>query len=188
MSWGIRSDLGLLPQLVYLTLCRSMKLLAQLAAAMPPRRRCCICLVRGMLRPRRGLASDRHGQLVKCDCHPPGHRFLKGQLVMPSADVLYEGVPGDYDPGAAVLLEPAHRTKSCLQAAMVGLDPVVGVLLCVVPRRRQQLLQDRRVGRRLIGHDLARDGLDRVDDPLENRRAARRSRAGETNTSMACPN
>ena len=26
--------------------------------------RCCICLVRGMLRPRRGLASDRQGQLV----------------------------------------------------------------------------------------------------------------------------
>jgi transposase len=45
-----------------------------------------------MLRPRRGLASDRQGQLVKCDRHPPGHRFLHGKLVMPSADVLQEGV------------------------------------------------------------------------------------------------
>jgi hypothetical protein len=34
--------------------------------------RCCICLVRGMLRPRRGLASGRQGQLVECDRHPAG--------------------------------------------------------------------------------------------------------------------
>jgi hypothetical protein len=33
-----------------------------------------------MLRPRRGLASDRQGQLVECDRHPPGRRLLARQL------------------------------------------------------------------------------------------------------------
>jgi hypothetical protein len=50
---------------------------------------------------------------------------------------------------------------------VVGLNPVVGVLLGVVPRRRQQLFQDDRVGRRLIGHDLAWHGPRRADSPLE---------------------
>jgi Transposase DDE domain group 1 len=113
------------------------------------------------------LALDHQRELVKRDRHAPGHRRLDRQLVMPSTNVLDQGVAGDHDPGAAVLLEPAHRTKSCLQAAVVGLNPVVGVLLGVVPRRRQQLLQDDRVGRRLIGHDLAWHGPRRADSPLE---------------------
>jgi hypothetical protein len=50
---------------------------------------------------------------------------------------------------------------------MVGLNPVVGVLLGVVPRRRQQLFQDDWVGRRLIGHDLARHGPGRADSSVE---------------------
>jgi Transposase DDE domain group 1 len=90
-------------------------------------RRCCICLVRGVLRPPRGLASDRQGQLVECDRHPPGHRFLDGQFVMATPQVLYEGMPGDHDLAAAILLEPAHRTQPRLQTAVVGLDVVVGV-------------------------------------------------------------
>jgi hypothetical protein len=48
---------------------------------------------------------------------------------------------------------------------VVALDPVVGVPLGVVPRRRQHLLQDHRVGRRLISHDLARHGPGRADGP-----------------------
>jgi hypothetical protein len=36
---------------------------------------------------------------------------VDGKLVMSSAEVLDEGVPGDHNPGAAVLLEPAHRTQ-----------------------------------------------------------------------------
>jgi hypothetical protein len=76
-----------------------------------PSGRCCSCLLRGALRPRRGLASDRQGQLVECDRHPPGHRFLDGQFVMATPQVLDEGVPGDHGLGAAVLLVPSHRTQ-----------------------------------------------------------------------------
>ena len=66
-------------------------------------RRCYICLVRGMLRPRRGLASGRQGQLVECDRHPPGRRLLDRQLVMATPQVLYEAMAGDHDLGAAIL-------------------------------------------------------------------------------------
>ena len=114
-----------------------------------------------------GLASDHQGELVERDRYAPGHRRLDRQLIVPSTKVLDQGMPGDHDPGAAVLLEPAHGTKSCLQPAVVALDPVVGVPLGVVPRRREQLLQDHRVGRRLIGHDLARHGPGRADGPLK---------------------
>jgi hypothetical protein len=49
-----------------------------------------------------------------------------------SPDVLDEGVPGDHDPGVAVLPEPAHRAKPHLQAAMVGLDEHVDDLADLV--------------------------------------------------------
>ena len=37
--------------------------------------------------------------------------FLDGQFVVATPQVLYEGMPGDHDLGAAILLEPAHRTQ-----------------------------------------------------------------------------
>jgi hypothetical protein len=43
------------------------------------------------------LASDRQGQLVERDRHPPVHRLLDRQLVVPSADILHEGMPDDHD-------------------------------------------------------------------------------------------
>ena len=57
-----------------------------------------------------GWASDRQGELVEGDCQPPLHRFLDGQLMVPAANVLDEGVSGDHDPGAVLLPEPAHRS------------------------------------------------------------------------------
>jgi hypothetical protein len=55
-----------------------------------------------------------------------------------------QGVPGDHDPDAVVLLEPAHRTQPRFEAAVVALDAVVGVLLGAMPGRREQLAQHRR--------------------------------------------
>jgi hypothetical protein len=89
------------------------------------------------------------------------------KLVVASPDVLDEGVPGDHDPGVAVLLEPSHRSKPRLQAAMVGLDPVVRILFGAMPRCRQQLLQHHRVGRCLVGDDLHRRHLRGADGPFE---------------------
>jgi len=107
---------------------------------------------------------------------------------MPSADVLQEGEPGDHDPGAAVLLESAQGAQPRREAAMVGLDLVVGVPVAAVLGRWQQLFQHRRVRRRLVSDDLDRRAFGRADGPLEE--AA--GRAGvtplEANTSMTCPN
>jgi hypothetical protein len=64
-----------------------------------------------------------------------------------------QGVPGDHSPGAAVLLEPAHRSQPRFEAAVASLDAVVGVLLSAMPGCWQQLVQHRRVGRRSVGDD-----------------------------------
>src|SRR6266487_1843626 len=74
-------------------------------------------------------------------------------------------MPTDHDPGAAILLEAAHRTELCFQAAMIGLDAVVGVPIRAMPRRRQQLLPPDRVGRCPVGDDLDRLGTGRGDGP-----------------------
>jgi hypothetical protein len=76
-------------------------------------------------------------------------------------------MPGDHDPGAAVLLEPAHRTQPRLQPAVVTLDVVVGIPIGAMPSRRQQLLEHRRVHRRMVGDDLNGRDLGRADGPLE---------------------
>jgi hypothetical protein len=69
-------------------------------------------------------------------------------------------------PGGTVLLEAAHRTQPRLEAAMVGLDPVVGVLVGAMPCK-WQLLQHGRVDRRPIGGDLDGPDLARADGPLK---------------------
>jgi hypothetical protein len=93
-----------------------------------------------MVKSRSGLASAEEGQLVECDRHPPGHWFLHGKLIVPASEVLHQRMPGDHDPGGSVSLEPPHRTQSRLEAAMVGLDVVVGIPIGVMPRRWKQLL------------------------------------------------
>jgi hypothetical protein len=102
------------------------------------------------------------------------HRLLHRKLIPSASYVLYERMPGDHDSGAAVLLEPAHRTKPCLQPAMVGLDPVVGVPIGAVPRRRQQLLQDDRIGRCLVGHHLDGRHVRGPDGALKETSSGRR--------------
>jgi hypothetical protein len=124
-------------------------------------------LVRGVLRPPRVRALDRQGQLVESDLHPPGHRFLDGQFVMATPQVLDEAMPGDHDLGAAILLAPTHRTQPRLETAVVGLDVAVAILIGAVPRRREHLVQRDRVGRRLVGDDLHGRDLGGADGPLE---------------------
>jgi hypothetical protein len=55
------------------------------------------------------LASDRHGQLVERDGHPPIRGLLDRQLVVASPKILNEGMAGNDQAGVSVLLEPAHR-------------------------------------------------------------------------------
>src|SRR5215216_4076655 len=128
---------------------------------------CCVLRSCGRLKPQPRSASDRHGELVKRERQPPVRRLLDRQLVMPSTNVLDEGMSGDDHPGAVVLLEAAHRPQPGLEAPVIGLDVVVGVPLSAMPGSWQQLLQHHRVDRRLIGGDLGGRDLGGVDGPLE---------------------
>jgi hypothetical protein len=107
---------------------------------------------------------------------------------VPSTNVVDQGVAGDHDPGAAVLLELARRSQPRFEAAVVGLEVVVGVLPGAMPGHRQQFVQHRRVGRRLVGDDLDRDRRCRGDGLLEEPSGCGGSRREDTNTSMTWPN
>ena len=85
---------------------------------------------------------------------------------MSASWVLDEGMPGDHDAGAAFLFEPSHRPEPCLQAAVIGLNSVVGVPLGAVPGRLEQVVQHRPVGQGAVGDDLDRSDLGRPDGPF----------------------
>jgi hypothetical protein len=134
---------------------------------MDPERRCCVRTVQGMLKPSTRSGSDRQGQVVERNGQPLADRHLDRQLVMAAAEVLHEPMAGNDDPGAVVLLESWHRSQPCLQAAVIGFEVVVGVLVGAVPCRWEQVFHDDRVGRSPIGDNLSRDDLGRADGPLE---------------------
>ena len=68
---------------------------------------------------------------------------VASQFVVASADVLHERVTAHDHAGAVITFESAHRSQSCLQAAMVGFDPIVRILLSVVTRSGDQFLDHR---------------------------------------------
>ena len=109
------------------------------------------------------------------------------QLVVSTPQLLNQRMPTDHDPGAMVLVEAAHRSKPCLQAAMVGLDAVVGVPIRAVPHPRQQLLKHHRVGCRTVSDHLDRPDASHADGPLEEPTSGVASHRRETNTSMTWP-
>jgi hypothetical protein len=78
---------------------------------------------------------------------PPtvARRLINRQFMLTAPNVLHEGVSGGHDPGAAVLLESSHRMQPRLEAAVVGLDTVVGIPIGAMPGRRHQLLDHQRV-------------------------------------------
>jgi hypothetical protein len=105
-------------------------------------RRCCISQVEALSIARR-TESDHQSEFVERDGQPPHRWFLNGQFVVTSPKVLDERMPRDDHPGAVVLLESSHWSQPRLQAAVVGLDPVVGILLSAMPCEWHQLLQYR---------------------------------------------
>jgi hypothetical protein len=64
-----------------------------------------------------------------------------------TAQILRECESGDDDRGGAVGTQSSHGSQPVFEPAVVGLDPVVGVLLDVMPRRRHHLVEDPRVDR-----------------------------------------
>jgi hypothetical protein len=130
-------------------------------------RLCCVLPSCGRLKPQSHSVSDRLGKLVKRDRQPPGRWLLDRKLVVPSTNVLDEGMSRDDHPGAAVSLEASHRPQPGLEASVIGLDVVVGIPLSAMPRRWQQLLQHHRVGGCPVGHDFTRPDRGCADSPLE---------------------
>jgi len=95
----------------------------------------------------RGQFGERVGK-------PGGRRHVGPEIVEASAEVLDEGVRGEDERGSAVALQPSHRSKSGLQASVVGLERVVGVGLRVMEGRRQQLIEDPGIDPVPVGGDL----------------------------------
>src|SRR6266508_4792774 len=80
-----------------------------------------------------GLVSDRQCEFSERHRQPAVHRLLDGQLVVLWTEVVDEAMPGDHDPGAAVLLAATHRPRPRRESAVVGLDAVVGVPVAAMP-------------------------------------------------------
>ena len=78
------------------------------------------------------------------------------EFIVPSTHVLHERVAAHDHAGAAITLEATHRSQPRLEPPMVRLNPIVRVLLGVVERAREELLDDREECPGPIGHDFRR--------------------------------
>jgi len=76
--------------------------------------------------------SDRECQFVERDRQPPVRRLLYREFVMRTSQILHQAMSGDHGPGAAIPLESSHRTQPRLEAAVVGLDVIVGIAVGAV--------------------------------------------------------
>ena len=113
------------------------------------------------------------------DARPVGAGF-DPEFVVPAAQVLHERVAVHDHAGGAVALEATHRSQPRLEPTMVCLDPIVRVLLGVVERAREELIDDGEERPGPIGHHLRRLA---VSDRARSRRTVARpavSRRGET--------
>ena len=62
------------------------------------------------------------------------------EFVMAAPEVLYERVTTIDHAGGSVTFEAAHRSQSRLEPAVICLDPIVRILLDVMERRRDELI------------------------------------------------
>src|SRR6266487_1756586 len=89
---------------------------------------------RDLLRPVAG--SDGPSELGE-RCYEPERRgYVQRELVVTPAEVLHEGVAGGDHCGGGEAFQPAHRPQPNLEPAVIRFDPVVGVSLGDMPRRR----------------------------------------------------
>jgi hypothetical protein len=103
--------------------------------------RCCIWTVHGplRLRQRSGVRLPRPARRMRPRC--AGSPVPRPRARNAASEVLHQRMPGHHDPGGSVSRELAHRTQPRLEAAVVGLDVVVGVPVGATPRRPKQLLR-----------------------------------------------
>ena len=64
------------------------------------------------------------------------------EFVVTAAEILHEGVTAHDHAGAALAFETTHRADPGLQASVIALDRIVGVLLHPMPRRGDKVLDN----------------------------------------------
>jgi hypothetical protein len=69
----------------------------------------CMWSTSGVPKPLPAEGSDRQGQLVERGGNSKACWFLDRELVVASAKILHQGMPGQHDRGTTVLFEPTHR-------------------------------------------------------------------------------
>jgi len=136
--------------------------------------------------PASEIRLERRCELIERCCKvEPGPGLGTEFVVMPS-QVVDEGLSADDRCGSAVAFEPTHRAEWRLQSAVVGFDPVVGVLVGVVKRRRCGFVDGTPERWCLVGDDFGRFTVvaERLPEEPSCRGGVRR---GDTKTSMTWP-
>jgi hypothetical protein len=72
-------------------------------------------------------------------------RYVGGEFVVATAEVLHEGVPSGDDGRGTGSLESPHGSQSRLEPTVIGLDGIVGVPLQDVTGIGHQLVEHLRV-------------------------------------------
>jgi hypothetical protein len=121
------------------------------------------------LNPRRdgghppGRVSDHEGQLGERVGEAGSWGHVGSEVVEAPAEVLDEGVPGNDDPSGSISLQSSHGSKSGFEASVAGFYGVVGMNLCVMQGRRQQLIEDAGIDSVPVGSDLNRRDPGSID-------------------------
>jgi hypothetical protein len=114
-----------------------------------------------VIRP--GRVSDHEGELGERVGEAGSRGHVGPEVVEAPAEVLDESVPGNDDPGGSISLQSSHGSKSGFEASVVGLYGVVGMDLCVMQGRRQQLVEDAGIDSVPVGGDLNRRDPGSID-------------------------
>jgi hypothetical protein len=72
-----------------------------------------------------GQVSDLQGQFGERVGKSSGRRSVGAEIVEPATEVLNEGMACDDDPGGSVTFQSSHRSKSGLEASVVGINGIV---------------------------------------------------------------
>ncbi len=96
----------------------------------------------------RGFSGSATGQTARASSvnasatrRQPAAGDINSDLVVPASEILHERVPGDDHLCGLIGSQAAHRSKSVLELAVIGLDRIVGMPFDVMPRRRHQCLE-----------------------------------------------
>ena len=86
--------------------------------------------------------SEASRQISKGDADSVVHWHVNSEFVVAATKVLHERVTGRNRPCRGEAFQSAHRPKSGLQPAVIGLHQVVGILLEHVTRARDVVIDD----------------------------------------------